>query len=338
MQSVIYFPGFEPQRRDWLKFALLYLDDLKPIIPQSAEGELSEEFREIMTETDLVHPVRPEEDSSRQLVQRASHDAIDQVERILRHPDRYSHLFGSWNPKEHWRNAKLQYHELWNQKMLDIWADFCLQNQFGQISPNGIKIPRSLASIYMTILANCIGDSQGIAPISDERKMVNYSFFARQPSPNNLSADIKVLETSFPIVLPQNLEDVELRAVVDLRKSTGFSKKRRAFQSAVQRVAESIERGDDNTHLRDELGTSFKDFSDDIARLGTGLVSIAFGMWLGASGADFNMLEGVRQLLTGTAFAVGGVTTIRNSWEHTRTNRLARRYLLEVEQLHNRLG
>ena len=37
MEELIYYPGFEVSNEDWLKFALLYLDKLNPIIPESGE-------------------------------------------------------------------------------------------------------------------------------------------------------------------------------------------------------------------------------------------------------------------------------------------------------------
>ena len=118
-----------------------------------------------------------------------------------------------------------------------------------------------------------------------------------------------------------------------LRNSSGFNQKRRAFQDVVQRVADAVEKRDDDASLKDELGNSFRDFSDDIARLGTGLASIGFGMWLVASGADFGALDAARQILAGTAFSVGGVIAIRNTWTNTRVSRLARRYLMDVNRL-----
>ena len=33
MRSMIYYPGFEVQKDEWLKFALLYFEELRPIIP-----------------------------------------------------------------------------------------------------------------------------------------------------------------------------------------------------------------------------------------------------------------------------------------------------------------
>lgn len=48
MRDMIYFPGFEVKNENWLKFALLYFDTLRPIIPYTVYSEeryLSDTFQ-----------------------------------------------------------------------------------------------------------------------------------------------------------------------------------------------------------------------------------------------------------------------------------------------------
>lgn len=45
MKKVIYYPGFKAEDINWLKFALLYIDVLKPIIPYTGDAHLSDTFR-----------------------------------------------------------------------------------------------------------------------------------------------------------------------------------------------------------------------------------------------------------------------------------------------------
>ena len=63
MKDMIFYPGFEVKDETWLKFALLYLDCIRPIIPYTIapkEEYISETFLRIMDETDPVHPYRPD--------------------------------------------------------------------------------------------------------------------------------------------------------------------------------------------------------------------------------------------------------------------------------------
>lgn len=51
MKDMIYYPGFETRNENWLKFALLYFDVLRPIIPYTTRSEstyLSENFQRVM--------------------------------------------------------------------------------------------------------------------------------------------------------------------------------------------------------------------------------------------------------------------------------------------------
>lgn len=60
MERLIYYPSFETYDNCWLKFALLYLDSLHPIIPEQGMCFLGEDFRRIIAETDLVRPYSPD--------------------------------------------------------------------------------------------------------------------------------------------------------------------------------------------------------------------------------------------------------------------------------------
>ena len=78
MRSLIYFPGFEPSNVNWLKFALLYLDKVEPIVPESADIQLTDTFCDLRMHTDLIELYRPAYEEG----DRATADAIEQVERI----------------------------------------------------------------------------------------------------------------------------------------------------------------------------------------------------------------------------------------------------------------
>jgi len=41
MQKLLYYPNFEMKNENFLKFALLYIDEIRPIIPIRAMDDLS---------------------------------------------------------------------------------------------------------------------------------------------------------------------------------------------------------------------------------------------------------------------------------------------------------
>lgn len=59
---MLYYPEFEVNNINWLKFALLYLDDIQPIIPMlpyDKSEDLTPLTLDIMNSTDLIREYHP---------------------------------------------------------------------------------------------------------------------------------------------------------------------------------------------------------------------------------------------------------------------------------------
>ena len=55
----MYYPNFEIQDQNFLKFALLYIDEISPIIPENARETLSDPMRDALClNKDLYPPIR----------------------------------------------------------------------------------------------------------------------------------------------------------------------------------------------------------------------------------------------------------------------------------------
>lgn len=94
MKSMIYYPGFEVKNETWLKFALLYFEELRPIIPYMGVKEdqyLSQTAIEVMNGTNLIRPYSPayEEGNIASII------ACAEFEKYLNHPERYLSFFSS---------------------------------------------------------------------------------------------------------------------------------------------------------------------------------------------------------------------------------------------------
>jgi hypothetical protein len=138
MEQLIYYPGFEIQNEEWLKFALLYFNQLNPIIPPSRESYLSPEFHRLKDETNLFGIHRPDHDEG----YKAALESIDKVEMILRHPERFFSILQSF-PGE-WKQPGLQKSTIFREKYADIWESFCLENRLAQESSEGLAMHRDL--------------------------------------------------------------------------------------------------------------------------------------------------------------------------------------------------
>ena len=65
MKELLYYPGFEIKNETWLKFALLYLDHISPIIPYINASEkyyLTPTFLKVKNNSDLISIKRPTPD------------------------------------------------------------------------------------------------------------------------------------------------------------------------------------------------------------------------------------------------------------------------------------
>ena len=60
MHRLLYYPNFEIQDENFLKFALLYIDEIRPIIPRGVESSLSGSMKDIIKSTDLIKPYAPD--------------------------------------------------------------------------------------------------------------------------------------------------------------------------------------------------------------------------------------------------------------------------------------
>lgn len=107
-------------KRVWLKFALLYFDRIRPIVPDLADAQLSDAFREIQNNTDLVDVYRPNNIEGNN----ATLDAIKEVENVLKNPQRYTQIFGTDRIDERWRTPDPDSVELWNEKYSEEWRIF----------------------------------------------------------------------------------------------------------------------------------------------------------------------------------------------------------------------
>ncbi len=328
MRELIYYPSFEVRNREWLKFALLYIEKLDPIIPESGDIHLSDEYRMVVNDTDLIQKHRPDYEEG----ERATLDAIDQIERVLRHPNAFIGVFSDNNFIEKWKNPKEQKFTLFKEKYTDYWERFCLDNSLGETSNYGLMVSRDVANIYMTILAQCIADSRGVSPITDDRFLDRFSIFSRKASPN-IANTVEAAQGIINLKLPSNLRDLSLDVIVKHRNRQNFKQHQRAFHDELEQFLEKVEQANGNSAFEKSLGNIWSDFSDEIVRVGSGVVAFGLGVWLLFPSGGTAILPAWGKIAGGAALSIGSVISIRNTWKNTKTRRMARRYLADMQDL-----
>lgn len=328
MRELIYYPSFEVSNHEWLKFALLYLENLDPIIPESGDVYLSEEYRMIVSETDLIQKHRPSYEEGNN----ATLDAIDQIDSILKHPEAFKGIFSDGNFLDKWKNKDAQQVTLFKEKYTDYWEKFCEDNNLGSITHHGLKISRDVANIYMTILAQCVADSRGVSTITDNSLLDHFSIFSRKTSHKNTNI-FKAAQGIIELKLPGNLKEISIKDIVTLRNKPNFRQQQKAFHTELELFLGNMEKGNKDVVFEKSLGNIWSDFSDEIVQAGTGTVTFGLGVWLLFQSCGTTMFPDLQKMAEGTALTVSSVISIRNTWKNTKTRRMTRRYLADIQNL-----
>lgn len=326
MKNLIYFPGFEVKDTNWLKFALLYIDSLNPIIPTAGDRYLDDAHKKLLGETDLItsHRPKPEEGFL------ATRDALEEVQNILRNPESYTFLFGRTDFLDEWKSENNQDYELLGEKYTNEWEKFCINNSLGISTDEGIAVHKDLGFIFMTLLAQTIADGREISSITDHRELDKFSILAR--SSDGDSKEIQVAQAVINLELPANIGEIGLDQIITVRNRLGFKEKLAAFHEEFDKYFGEVENGTPGKFVT-SFDSVWKDFSDDILRTSAGVLAFSLGAWIALSSQQAAGINYVQQLAGGASLAIGGAISIKNTWKNTRTKRYTRKYLSDLGKI-----
>lgn len=328
MNNLLYYPSFTVENKTWLKFALLYFDDLSPIIPSSGDAELNKWYKKLIKDTNLITPYRPDNKEGFD----ATLDAIEHIDKIFKEPQKYKPIFGESNFIERWEIEENQQFTIFNEKYNQEWETYCIQSGIGHSIDQGVNVPKDVAYLYMTILAHAISEQNGMSPITDHQSLDKFSIFARsQTKPDKNKIDIA--QAVINLSLPTNLEQIPLEKIIEHRNRTDFLTYQRAFHDELSQYLANISNSKNVKDFKESLGNVWKDFQSEILKLGTGISSFGLGVWLLVDTPQSEFLEGVQKGLAGLNLAVGSAISIKNTWENTRTKRFTRKYLSNLNSI-----
>jgi hypothetical protein len=327
MKSLLYYPGFEVRSEEWLKFALLYLDKLCPIIPEAGQPYLSDTFSTIRGETDLIFPNSPDYREGKA----ATLDAIELVEKMLQHPRCYGNTIGDVNYATNWRRPENHDYKLFRAKYTSEWRDFCLSEGLGVAADEGILLPRPLGLIYMSFLAHAISETRETPPITDYVEMDRISILTRKASLVTRKKTA-IANSIVRLKLPGNIADLDIKDIIAHRESKGFKERLHAFHCELDKHIAEMEAGEADRTFLDSRGSIVREFSDEIVSLGVGVAGFSLGMWLLLS-KPASTTEFAKEVVGGAALTVSSVICIRNTWKNTKTKRLTRKYLGMLDKM-----
>lgn len=329
MKDLIYYPNFESTDLDWLKFALLYIDKLNPIIPETGDKQRSELYRKLMGETDLIQIHRPDFDEGYS----SSLDAIDIAERIKNDPYRFDLKLNHVNAIRIWQDKKYQAYKIYQEKFSYDWERYCIDNNFAQKTDGGLLISEQLGNIYMTVLANTIADKRGKSPITDKSTIDSLSLFVKTKAPTQ-TKELSNAKGIIELKLPAKIRQISLDDIIKARNAKGFKKSMKAFHSELDKFYKGVEAGKTSSDFVESYNSSLSDFTDNILSISIDTVNFALGAGMLIASPAYTQTEFFKTVvLAGTGLVVKSTSSLHNTWRNTESKRHCRRYLTQISRL-----
>jgi hypothetical protein len=139
MNNSIYYPNFEIENENWLKFALLYVDTFRPIIPEERKSELSDLYKKIINETNLINPITPDLSDK----EKAYITTQNFLSELFENKNKQNMLFKSEDLRKKWIKEEKTF-LIYKEKMNDNFINYCNDNKLGKKSKDGIFLSEDL--------------------------------------------------------------------------------------------------------------------------------------------------------------------------------------------------
>lgn len=299
MGPLIYYPSFEPPSEIWLKFALLYMEELKPIVPNNRRNLISDDFRNVMNETDLVSLIHPEYNQG----YLASISAIEQANKILL-GDRYarSYMFNQVNVVNEWQNPNNWTYSIYVEKFSKEWLNFCQDHQIGRATNDGVLLPESLAFIFMTCLAKELAFQESASIITDNTSFDNFTNYSRAVN-QRYEQTARFAKGIISLLVPKNLKDIPLNRLVSFRNKN--RELIRAFNFELENVQGRIAQGYTEKDFINSYNDVYSEISREILLQGLGVATIPLGAYLLLNNPVAGSTEYIKEILGSLGIAFG---------------------------------
>lgn len=260
---MLYYPGFEVKNINWLKFALLYLDDLRPIIPMipyARENYLDSLTLKIMDSTDLISEYCPDYNEGNI----ASLKAMEYFDNYMKNPKIYAGQFNSSFRHgdlllDRWKTESQQNYILYNGKFSNDFYHYCRDEGIAHRCDEGIRISEDLAFVYMSFLAEVISEANQIEAITDISKYNRIILNNNTILSKTAGIELKYAKNSIELNLPNDINKIPINEFINLRSSRDFRQLRTAYTNEIKNLIEAKEQKNDGYSLENLLSYQ-KDF------------------------------------------------------------------------------
>lgn len=238
MHRLLYYPNFEIQDPNFLKFALLYIDEIRPIIPVVARRSLSDSMKNILNNTELICPYTPSYEDG----YLASIAAVHYLEK--------QKLFVPYT--EGWKRNKYARHNytLYAEKYTYEFEKYCVENGLGERCDEGICIDEDVAYAYMSILAEIISKETEIDMITDNAKYSDPSLRNFHAVNRRMMDRLGTIRREIQFYVPVDMERIPLHEFIELRSDPKFERVRKNFVIELNHVLDSYDKSMEEVDLK----------------------------------------------------------------------------------------
>lgn len=322
MKDLIYFPSFEPSNERWLKFALLYMDEFRPIIPDKRQDDISPLYKRIIDKTDLINPYSPNYNDG----SNASKKAIYRIEELLKTDS--SHLFNYKN-LQRTMNGDRNY-LIYSDKFSSDFEYFCTKNNFGTRNNDGLLVSEELGFIFMQHLAQEISYKMNSSIITDNQKFNNYVNFERIESPS-LKKKVNLAENIINLKLPQNINEIEFNKLIKFRDEN--IKLIKVFSEHIQKIQQHEINGITSYGFIKEYNEIYSELIRKIAFFGSAGIAIPFSICSALQNNDISLIEYAKELFSSIGGIAGTFYSITDVMSKTKEKRAVINYFANLEKI-----
>ena len=237
MHKLLYYPNFEIQNQDFLKFALLYIDEIRPIIPERARASLNNSMQDILRNTDLINPYPPNYDDG----YLASIAAIKYLEERA--------VYARYDKTLQSKKQVTKNFTLYSDKYTNEFENYCLENRLGERCNEGIILNKDVAFTYMSILADIISKETETDMITDITEYSDPVLRYRNRSNVEYMHRLGIIQREIQFYVPVDIHRIPLIEFIKLRSDSNFEKARKNYVTELNAVLDSY----DNNVLQGDL-------------------------------------------------------------------------------------
>lgn len=327
MKRLIYYPTLEPQDINWLKYALIYIDNFSPIIPKSAENKITDVFKSITDNTDLITILKPTYNQG----DRASTKTLIELENIQRFPNQYRDKFNVVNIEKTLKDVGNWDYKILKEKFNMDFGDEILKRGLGIQVKEGIRTSSELGNLFMIFLSEEIAKDEKGNPITDITKYDNLTTYIRSIDINQHDVPADFIRTIIDLSLSKNIQDIPVEKLIEFRNYSEINELRNKLNISLSNFYKSLENGTDPHQYLKFIEQNSNELAQQILLFFGGLFSVS----LAASTIMSNPLstESIKEITEGTLMSVGAISAIKSAWSSNGEKRAARKFLTKLNQI-----